>query len=87
MSTRYIPPNSKLYLPAQVHHPSPQGGFRVVPGHDLRDGGRLGGDGLADHPVDAAADRPGQHQGLQAVPVRLQGWLIEALIIFVSSHK
>ena len=53
----------------QVHHATPQGGLRAVPGHDLRDGGCLGSDRLADNTVDAATHWPGHHQGLQAIPV------------------
>ena len=57
----------------QVHHPAPQGGVRVVPGHDRLDGGRLGGDSLAGHTVDEAAHAAGEHRDLQTLPVRLQG--------------
>ena len=53
----------------QVHHTSPQGGVRVVPGHDHRNGGRMGRDRLADHPEDEVSHQPRLHQGLQTFPV------------------
>ena len=58
---------------AQVHDAAPQGGVRAVPGHDRGDGGGVGGDRLADRPVDAGPRHHRHRPPVQTLPVRLQG--------------
>merc|ERR1719297_275592 len=65
-----LPP---LLPPSLVHHPAPQGGVRAVPGHDRGDGGCVGGDRLADSPVDAGPRQHRHRAPVQTLPVRLRG--------------